>query len=319
MNRLLLAVLVLLPFCAIAQPPHAYIRLDFEDQQAIYPYGWYGISEDYDIDIAKPAGSLDTEQLDLSSIIEQATRPEDSMHVFVYIHGFAADTKTYQRFTGSRLHRNLYSHPNSPYNLIINIIWDNKNLYTQELPNMPAKGSALATLLTALRSQLPAAAQMDIMAHSMGNRILANACDRLTLDQPPFRHMILAAADLPADAFSKHPALANGTQLAQDITVYRHNNDRVLGFAQQFSAGGRLGLDGPTDYSQLPNNVRVVDASWIVDNEEMSSRLTNHRYFYTSPSGREDLLRTLGLHEVSERTTRVATEVNQYYILELNR
>ena len=76
---------------------------------------------------------------------------------------------------------------------------------------------------------------------------------------------------------------------SKDIVLYVHNNDRVLGVSKVINDKNRLGLDGIQNLDKVSNAILQVDVSVIIDNEDAPSRLSNHIYFYMSPTVRKDI------------------------------
>ena len=116
-------------------------------------------------------------------------------------------------------------------------------------------------------------ADIHLIAHSMGNRLLLNALDRLydaDREEPLFSHIFWASADVDADLFED--ALSNLVGVAEGMTAYTSARDRALQLSSSLSGGNlRAGQSEP-----LPNVAELITA---VDTTELSQGLTGHGDF----------------------------------------
>jgi len=74
------------------------------------------------------------------------------------------------------------------------------------------------------------------------------------------------------------------------MTIYVHNNDRSLKLSKLVNKNKRLGLNGLDPY-RMPENFRIIDVSTITDHRNFMTSMSNHRYFYMSPTVTEDIKR----------------------------
>jgi esterase/lipase superfamily enzyme len=108
----------------------------------------------------------------------------------------------------------------------------------------------------------PGVGRVHVIAHSMGNRGVLRALERIaskaaTRSKPPFGQIILAAPDVDRDAFfqlaSAHQALVQGT------TLYACSRDKALLMSQRIRRGyPRAGYLPPLT---LLSGVDTIDAS----------------------------------------------------------
>ena len=138
------------------------------------------------------------------------------------------------------------------------------------------------------------ARRVHLIAHSMGNRVVAGALRRLAYNKataPHFNQVILTAPDIDAETF-KVSIAPRITSIAERFTIYASSDDLALRTAARINSWGdpRLGQAGD-DLMTFPNfpTIDVVDASDV----DTSLFSTNHSYFAESQSVLADLKRTL--------------------------
>lgn len=116
-------------------------------------------------------------------------------------------------------------------------------------------------------------ADIHLIAHSMGNRLLLNALDRLydpDVEEPMFSHIFWASADVDADLFEA--TLSDLSGVAAGMTAYTSARDRALQVSSSLSGGNvRAGQSEP-----LPNVAELITA---VDTTQLSQGLTGHGDF----------------------------------------
>lgn len=305
--------------------PQIFIKMEWKDSlDTPIHLGHYAYDNAFNIDIETVSKNLSiTDTSSFSTFFQpylqnlNPSRPE----VLIYVHGYSADSKYYQKFTNTRLQEHVYSNKASPYGLIVNLVWDKSNLYTTELRRSKQKGilfaQYLSPLLEAYQEKFPKQLP-SIICHSMGNRILEGILEHLQELKfgLHFKTIIMACPDLEYDALHRSKAFKNLDQLSQEVVLYVHNNDRVLTVATQSNKIERLGLKGPEKWDSLPANLTVVDASLLTDNKDLGSKFSNHRYFYTSATGREDLMRSLGILHTEKYGKREVLDRSFRYVIE---
>lgn len=118
-----------------------------------------------------------------------------------------------------------------------------KRAYNRAERNAPAAQRDLQQFLTELAAELEPSL-VHLIAHSMGNRLLANSVARLSLAPLPVRFatVILAAPDIKqVDFFAIAAAVAVS---ARAVTLYASSKDRALEGAHFISAYPRAGDSG---------------------------------------------------------------------------
>lgn len=188
--------------------------------------------------------------------------------------------------------------------------------YWDDQRNADVSGLALARILgkfMAWRDRLGAeescTKHVNVLAHSMGNRVLAGALAGWANDfgtvPALFRNLFLAAADLPNDVFAPGRPGAVLADAARNVVVYHAADDFALRSSKVANlrhklVRRRLGHTGPADLEATPRNVVAVDCDGF---NGLRDRL-GHSYFLDGLDGRAGALLTHLVETV--RTGRVA-------------
>jgi len=145
----------------------------------------------------------------------------------------------------------------------------------------------LEAFLTDL-AQRSGASSIDLIAHSMGNRALTRALERIggkmtATAKPPFRQILLTAPDVDAGVFSQIAQVFRKT--GQRVTLYASSNDQALKASKSFHGFPRAG-DTVPDIVVLPD-LDTVDVS-LVD-----TGLLGHSYYGDNTSVLTDIFHLL--------------------------
>jgi esterase/lipase superfamily enzyme len=113
------------------------------------------------------------------------------------------------------------------------------------------------------------AAAINVVAHSMGNRILARAFERLPETRKPrFDHVVLTAPDIDLDVFKDLAAAIR--KPSNHVTLYVSKNDEALKLSKRVHGFARAG-DSST-------SVLVLDGMETVDVSNVDTSFTGHSY-----------------------------------------
>lgn len=136
------------------------------------------------------------------------------------------------------------------------------------------------------------AKRIHLIAHSMGNRIVAQALEKMVREPsfgavPEFNQVVLTAPDIDAEVFRRDIA-PRIVQAAQRIVIYASSNDRALMASKKVHGYPRLGQAGEhlSLFPKLPK-IEVVDAS----DADTSWFGLRHSYYATSDLVLTDLRR----------------------------
>lgn len=141
----------------------------------------------------------------------------------------------------------------------------------------PADGEAaraswryMAEFMDLLRES--GAERVDVIAHSMGNQVVARALGATTANAKWIGSMILAAPDVDIDTFMD--SAPDYVARCESTTVYVSSRDNALQMSFQLQLAHRLGLAPPVFVSP---DVHTVDVSWVADS------FLGHGYYGDEP------------------------------------
>lgn len=122
---------------------------------------------------------------------------------------------------------------------------------------------------------------VNVIAHSMGNRILMTALDRLALRNvnTAFNNIVMAAPDINVADFNAVSGILRRS--AKRTTIYSSSRDLALQFSKAFHSYARLGEAPP---------VRLVPGIDTIDASAIRQDLLGHSYFGDSGSVIHDLV-----------------------------
>ena len=156
--------------------------------------------------------------------------------------------------------------------------------YTKDMANADATVLALQSFLeeTVRRT---GNSTIHLVAHSMGNRALLQALDRIAVGSAGdgsemFGQLVMAAPDVSAVDF-KNRFAASAKELAKSITLYASSRDRALIASTEIHGHNRAGLAG--------DNLVVMDGVDTIDVSEIDTSLIGHSYYGDHPELIRDL------------------------------
>jgi esterase/lipase superfamily enzyme len=140
-----------------------------------------------------------------------------------------------------------------------------------------------------LEDDKPCLKRVNVLAHSMGNRVLRGALAAvvkyITPQGPPlvFRSTFLVAADIVNESLEPGKEGTAIPAASRNVVVYFASDDLALRASQVANvahsvASRRLGHSGPEDMNKVPRNVFAVDCDDL--NTKYDSP-TGHSYFLT--------------------------------------
>lgn len=136
---------------------------------------------------------------------------------------------------------------------------------------------------------------VNVLAHSMGNRVLATALAGWAHDYGAvpalFRSVFMAAPDLANDVFAPGRPGAALADAARNVVVYFAADDLALRSSKVVNlrhklVRRRLGHTGPADLDRAPRNVVAVDC----DDFNSGYDPLGHSYHLADPAGRPGAL-----------------------------
>jgi esterase/lipase superfamily enzyme len=199
--------------------------------------------------------------------LQDSVRSARNRETFVFIHGYnvtfedaarrVAQIKYDLAFDGPAI---LYSWPS----------YGETSKYPDDQRNADWAAHDLKTFLADLAAR-SGATSVHLVAHSMGNRVLAAAMHDLAAApmQPHFDQVVLAAPDLDADVFKR--ALAPAFfKLANHLTLYASAKDEALVMGHKFDSAPRLGDTG--------SGIVVMPEMDTIDVTDVDTSFLGHSY-----------------------------------------
>ena len=138
----------------------------------------------------------------------------------------------------------------------------------------------------------PCYKRINMIAHSMGNRVLRGTLESWARDYGPiqgvFRNIFMVAADVVNETLEKGSGGQYIPAACRSVTVYYASDDFALRSSKVSNlrnkiVSRRLGHTGPEDMTKVPGNVYAVDCDNF--NNTLDSP-AGHTYFLGDESGR---------------------------------
>ena len=228
---------------------------------------------------------------------------EKEKNVFIYIHGMWGHQEWYQRDVLNAFENDIFTFADNPP-IVISFIWHSGINYWDNVHHALAVGKYFSAFFSEVIN-LPEV-KVKVLCHSMGNRVFQGIQSQIETDNYPvplIDEVYMIAADLEENIFQENQPLNKIGQLVKSVLIYVHNNDRSLGMSKSINDNKRLGLNGNKSICTQDSCLQIIDVSIINDNEGFGPALSNHRYFYTSPTVRNDLKLSLAGKENPDRKT----------------
>lgn len=213
-----------------------------------------------------------------------------SKGVLFYIHGYQADQKMFMEQSGYTLQNDVFDKIADKYSIIISLQWNSVLHYQKAVSNAYEKGCRFVHFLQPIMENICKTSPIchfSFLCHSMGNRVFQGIYDTWTKrnSQILFKSVWMMAADLEYDIFSTQ--FPNASFHIHDIYIYHRSQDLTLKIAKTLEDHPRLGIIGPKERLE---NMRVRDVSDITDDQSLGGNLSHHRYYYGSPTIRQEIV-----------------------------
>jgi esterase/lipase superfamily enzyme len=222
--------------------------------------------------------------------------PKDNNGIIIYIHGYQADNIYFMQQSGYVLQQNIFDSPQHTFGLVISLQWNSVLIYDHAVQNAYKKGQNFVALLQeiyAYHQTKHPSSKIAFLCHSMGNRVFQGIYNQWIKLNPTIKLdiVMMMAADIEYDIFTD--GFPNIGQHIQKLYVFHHLVDKTLLMANALKPHPRLGIFGPKENTILGKNILVKDATAIVDDESFAGKITNHRYYYGSPTVRQEIVNIL--------------------------
>jgi esterase/lipase superfamily enzyme len=253
----------------------------------------YGIMEIENKKLIKQKTNMDEDawMVTIKKNIDSLTSDKNS--IIIYIHGYQGDNKYFMQQSGYILQETIFDSTAHSYGMAISLQWTSVIIYDNAVQNAYKKGSNFVATLYEINNYLKVkhpAAKVTFLCHSMGNKVFQGIYEHwIKMDTSlVLENVIMMAADLPADIFKDDfPNLSNHVR---KLHIYHHLGDKTLQMANAMKSHQRLGIIGPEPSNPLKNGMFIRNATKVSDDESFAGKLTNHRYYYGSPTIRQEIV-----------------------------
>lgn len=232
--------------------------------------------------------------------------PENTQLLF-YLHGFNNNMEPHV-FENAQKLQSLINTRSPDLVYVIPIIWpcdDDSAIafiddYWDDQDAADASGPAFSRLIGKFdkwrrdkkQQEIPCLKRINILAHSMGNRVLKNALNDWASkyasgDMPQlFRNVFMIAADVKNDILEKNKPGRHIVDSSRNVVIYYANDDLAmpaskLANIKNKTVSKRMGMTGPEDLYKLPKKVYEVDC----DDFNNEFDLKGHSYFIDDKDG----------------------------------
>lgn len=280
--------------------PNYYIEVDGKGEEKPLKYGELVYTPDYNVE--KEEWSIDQNQM-LESISQALqSQPDGKKDVMIYIHGLWGNTWIPFADSHKKMMEDIWNDPDSPFGMVISLVWDGGANYDSNVATALRSGEYLSVITQDIHKLVSDnGGRVSYMLHSMGHRVFQGIwSDEFETTEHRATDVVMMGSDLHTDTFEENNPMHHLHKFTDEIVVYVHNNDRTLGFSKAFNGRSRLGLGGVDDMDKTPDILTQVDVSTLTDVQGFGARFSNHRYYYASPTVRQDIRHVLWGDEVDK-------------------
>lgn len=244
--------------------------------------GQYGVSKGF-LYRQKPTSDEEAWLDNVANIIDALD--SDNLHILVYIHGYLAENPWFASLSGYTLHKEIFDQSAHDVNLVVSLQWDSGFNYTRNRNLAREKGRQFRSVVVRLNERAKNMGKkpaFSFLLHSMGNIVFEGLVEGIKKEKELWhtRQVFCCAADLESDVFDG--GLRHLPEIAVDIHVLFHAEDKTLRVANVMQKFRRLGIFGREDLNKA-RNVHSLDTTLISEDDmAVGSRFSHHRYFYGS-------------------------------------
>ncbi|MFS1909678.1 alpha/beta hydrolase [Vibrio sp. 10N.286.48.B7] len=146
---------------------------------------------------------------------------------------------------------------------------------------------------SSVQQQFPCSKRMNVLAHSMGNRVLKNAMKSWVEDErlggmpQLFRNVFMVAADVENHCLQEEEPGRHIVDASKNVLVFYASDDLAMSASKvanlkNITASRRLGMTGPENLSLLPKKVYEFDCDGFNNRFDFPA---GHSYFLTDKKG----------------------------------
>ncbi len=131
-----------------------------------------------------------------------------------------------------------------------------------------------------------------LICTSMGNQMLKRYMlkrERQEIDLvKAYDRIVMIGSDAGCDSFEKGKGFHNITAMTDYVSILVNLKDGPLALSQYMNMKNRLGRVGPTNYSKLPENIKVWDVTGMINWKDLPAM--GHDYLLRNSEIRDQLL-----------------------------
>lgn len=251
----------------------------------------------------QPWKSFGAETPDVDAILDYFQLRPGKENVLLYVHAMWGNFPPFQKNSIKSLNAQM-----DGIDKVIAVIWHAKSIqYKKNWRNAIDLGIRISPVIDSIVSGTDN--HFFVLCHSMGSRVLEGIVRAFPDDKPRFKTVLLAGADLNAEAFGE--GLSKLPVMSDRIVVYINEKDRLLQASKMIHRRSRLGLDAKAYMTQWENipNLEVVNITHSHSGQLPS--LSNHMYFKNHRAVVRDMNCVIGDHP-DERAQAIKNRVNNY-------
>ncbi len=280
----ILLCFMLLSNMSSQNPLHLFIEVSQEDS-TLYTSG-YG---EFVLDDDGISGRTYMEENVWSGLLDSTltTLPLEKSNVLFYIHGMWGHREMFLKKAHDALGKDVYRDPDFEYGIIVTLIWHSGLNYYENVKHARAVGAYFSDEVNRITNSC---GKTSFLCHSMGNRVfqgLYNAFAHTPISN--IEHILMLAPDLESDIFEEGNPLSEIHKICKQVTIYGHKQDFTLNMSKALNKNERLGMYIENKICSEGGCLVHIDVTSVEDNEGIGPSMSNHRYFYASPTVRDDI------------------------------
>jgi hypothetical protein len=103
-----------------------------------------------------------------------------------------------------------------------------------------------------------------------------------------YDRIIMVGSDAACDSFEEGKGFHNISAMTKNVSILVNRKDGPLSMSQYMNMKNRLGKTGPTNYYELPENIRVSDITGMIAWEDLPAM--GHDYLLRNQIIRDSLI-----------------------------
>ncbi len=183
------------------------------------------------------------------------TKEIEGKNVLLLVHGYNSSEEVLSTY------RLINTHVSEFYDLVIGYLWPGNDEFWEYFDAKKHVKKLASKMKSHLEILSSSAAKVDVLAHSMGNFLILEALDYPSnTNKKIIRNFYSLAPSVDDESIEKKEKYFHSTENCEKIFVFYSKRDSVLKIFYSLAEGDKaLGYEGAQDFSQLPQNVELVN------------------------------------------------------------